>query len=146
MEAVSKRAPGARLDGVLVAEMVAGGLELAAGLVCDPEFGLSLMLGAGGTLVEWLADATFKLPPLGAQGAQAMLERLRVASLLNGVRGSARFDRAALHVALVELSRLARDLGESIEEMDINPLVVLPEGQGCRILDAVIICRRPPAA
>jgi succinyl-CoA synthetase beta subunit len=142
MASVARQAPQARIEGVLVGEMVTGGLELAVGLHRDPEFGLAIMLGAGGTLIEFVADAQFALPPLGREDAARLIGRLRTAKLLDGIRGGTKLDRAALIDALVAVSRVATTLGDDIEAMDINPLLVLPEGRGVRVLDAVIMKRR----
>ena len=133
--------PAARLDGVLVQEMVRGGVETIAGLSRQAPFGMGVVFGAGGVLVELVKDAAMELAPFGTAEAQALVARTRVAQLLNGYRGSARGDLDALAQLLSRLSQLGAAYAEHIEAIDINPVLVLPQGQGVRILDALVIPR-----
>lgn len=134
-------APAARIEGVLVQEMVTGGQEMLLGMTRDMTFGPVLTLGFGGVLVEVLRDVTFRLPPVSAEEAEAMLEELRLAPLLRGVRGAPASDVAALADAIARFSWLVADLGDALEEVDVNPVSVLPGGGGVRVLDALVVPR-----
>jgi acetyltransferase len=135
----ARHAPGARIDGILVQEMVAGGQEMLLGMSRDATFGPVLTIGFGGILVEVLRDVTFRLPPITAEEADDMLDELRLAPLLAGVRGAPPADRVALADAIARFSWLVADLGEAVAEIDVNPLAVLPAGQGVRVLDALVV-------
>lgn len=113
---------------VLVQQMVAGGTELAMGIVNDSQFGQLMVLAAGGRLVEILDDRTMALAPIDHIWAERMLGRLRVARLLDGSRGSPPSDRAAVVDTLVKLSDLASHLGDRLAGLDINPLLAGPSG------------------
>jgi acetate---CoA ligase (ADP-forming) len=139
-------APAACIDGVLVQEMVTGGVEMLLGASCDPNFGRVLAVGFGGIHVEILRDVAFRLPPITAAEAREMLEELRLFPLLLGARGRPRADMTALCAAVERFSWLAHDLGKHVAEIDINPLVVLPEGRGVRMLDALIVRSAPDEA
>jgi acyl-CoA synthetase (NDP forming) len=132
--------PQARLSGVLVQEMVPAGVEAVVGLVRHEPFGLGIVVGVGGVLVELVNDAAFDLLPLDTTRADALISRTRLDALLQGYRGAAPADRAALVDVLVGLSRLAAAHGEHIEAVDLNPVVVLPSG--ARVVDALILSRR----
>lgn len=136
---VSDTAPDIRIDGLLVSEMVYDGIEMILGMVRDPELGTTLMLGTGGIFVELIRDVSYRLAPVGRIEANEMIDELKSAGVLAGARGRKPGDRAALVDAICRLSDLAEDLGESIGELEINPLIVLPEGQGVRALDALVV-------
>ena len=119
--------PDARIRGVQVQEMVPGGQQVIIGIKRDPTFGPLVMFGLGGIYVEALADVSFRLAPLTREDAEAMIDEVRSAKLLTGLRGAPPADRAALVDAIVRISRLAADHDE-IAELDVNPLLVLPEG------------------
>src|SRR5882672_8379506 len=138
---LAKARPGATLDAVLVAQQVAGGVELVLGVQRDPEVGPVLMFGTGGVLLELYKDVSFGAVPLPAWQAKAMIERTAAGALLKGFRGAEACDEGSVLAALVALGRLAHDLGERIESIDINPLVALPAGQGCAALDALVVLR-----
>ena len=121
---------------VTVSEMAAPGVELALGVLRDEQFGPLVMVGAGGVLVELLADRRFALPPLDEPSARRMIQSLRVKRLLDS-EGS-NVDAAAR--ALVAIGQLACELGDSVEAIDVNPLIVTPEG--ATAVDALIIPRR----
>jgi acetyltransferase len=142
LTAAKSYAPEARIEGILVQEMVTGGQEMLLGMARDVTFGPVLTLGFGGIHVEVLRDVTFRLPPISAEEAQAMLEELRMAPLLRGVRGAPASDVPALADAIARFSWLAADLGEVLEEVDLNPLIVMPAGGGVRVLDALVVPRR----
>ncbi|MGZ3349485.1 MAG: acetate--CoA ligase family protein, partial [Xanthobacteraceae bacterium] len=129
-----------RLTGMLVCRQVRGGLELVLGLHRDPEMGLVVMAGSGGVLLELIKDVTFCAPPVSAEKARDMLARMRGARLLAGYRGSPALDADALVNALVALGRLAVELEDVVQSVDINPFVALP--QGGLALDALIVLQR----
>lgn len=130
------------LAGMLVCQQVRGGLELVLGLHRDPEMGLVVMAGAGGVLLELTKDVAFAAPPISREKALDMLARTRAGRLLQGYRGGPVLDRDATADALVALGRLAEDLKDVIESVDINPFVALPQGQGGMALDALIVLQR----
>jgi hypothetical protein len=127
----------------LVAAMAPPGVELALGVVRDPQFGPLVMVAAGGVLVELLRDRRFALAPLGQRAAAAMLDRLAVRSLLDGVRGAAPADLDAVAAAVARLSVLAADLGEELDALDVNPLIAGPDG--CVAVDALVLPAGPAA-
>ena len=124
---------------VLVAAMADPGVELALGVVADPQFGPLVMVAAGGVLVEVLGDRRFALPPVDQRQARAMLDRLAVRPLLDGVRGAPPADLDAVARAVVDLSVLAVDLGDRLAALDVNPLVAGPDG--CVAVDALVVAR-----
>jgi acetate---CoA ligase (ADP-forming) len=129
---------------VLVAAMAGPGVELALGVVHDDQFGPLVMVAAGGVLVEVLGDRRFALPPVGHRQALAMLDRLAVRGLLDGVRGAPPADLDAVADVVVHLSTLAVDLGPSLAALDVNPLIAGPDG--CVAVDALVIARNAEAA
>jgi len=139
METARRHHPRARLEGVVIQEMIASdAVEVIVGILRDRDFGPVMVFGSGGILVELLEDSTLRLPPLGREEAMEMIHETRVARLLHGVRGRPRADLEALADSLVRLSQLAVDLGDLIDALDINPLMVLPKGQGVRAVDALV--------
>ena len=137
--------PDARIEGVLVAPMLRGGVEVILGIHRDPTFGPMLMYGSGGTAVELFQDVAFASAPLTAERARQLVDRVRSTRLLRSWRGGPQYDEAALVNALVRLSDFALAHADTIESVDINPLVVRTQGAAC--LDAVITLREaaPPA-
>ena len=136
---VRRHDPAAPLDGVLVQAMVTGGTEMVVGLHHDPQFGPVVMVGLGGIFVEVLEDVAFGAVPLTRGDAEEMLASLRGARILDGVRGRPRADRSALVDVLLAVSRLGAEAGGAIAELDLNPVVVLPEGRGAVALDALVV-------
>jgi acetyl coenzyme A synthetase (ADP forming)-like protein len=130
--------PKADLRGVQVQRMVSGGQEVIVGMKRDPVFGPLVMFGLGGIYVEALGDVSFRLAPLSRQDAEAMIDEVRSARLLEGLRGAAPADHAALVDVLLRVGQLAADCPD-IAEMDINPLIVLPAGQGALAVDVRVI-------
>ena len=122
--------------GAIIAEMVPKGVEMAFGLVRDPAFGPYVMVASGGIWIEVFKDRVVALPPLSVEEAGAMLARLKTNPLLDGVRGAPAASRSAVAEALVRFSILAADLGDLIDEMDVNPVLVSAEG--CVAVDAMV--------
>jgi acetate---CoA ligase (ADP-forming) len=130
--------PEAQIRGVQVQKMIAGGQEVILGVKRDPTFGPLMMFGLGGIYVETLADVSFRLAPLTRLDAEEMLAEVRSAKLLAGIRGTPPSDREALIEVMLRLGWLAASC-PSIKELDINPLLVLPEDQGVMAVDVRII-------
>jgi acyl-CoA synthetase (NDP forming) len=126
---------------VTVSAMVPPGAELALGIVRDPQFGPLVMAGAGGVLVELLADRVFGLPPLDETRALDMLGRLKARRLLDGFRGAPATNAATVADAIVRLSALAADAGDLITGLDINPLIAGPSG--CVAVDVLVAHGHP---
>lgn len=135
----ARRAGIDRLNAVLVCREVSGGLELVLGLHRDPEMGLVAMAGSGGVLLELTKDVAFAAPPITRNKARAMIERTHAAKLMRGYRGGAALDSDAVVDALLALGRIADDLADLVQSIDINPFVVLP--QGGLALDALFVPR-----
>ena len=144
-ETITSRAraanPAVEIEGVLIAPMVAGGVETIIGIHHDPTFGPVVMFGLGGTLVEVIEDVSFRVAPFGEAEARRMIAETRAGKALSGTRGRGPYDMAALAAALSRLSVFAAAHADAIESAEINPLVVLPEGRGAVALDAVIVPR-----
>jgi acyl-CoA synthetase (NDP forming) len=135
--------PGAKIEGVLVQEMVGDGVEAILGVTNDPLFGPAVMFGLGGIFAEVLKDVSFRLAPVTPSVAREMVEEIAGYPLLAGARGKPPADVDALVDAIVRLSALAVDLKDHVAELDINPLFVFPAGRGVKAADALI---RPKAA
>jgi acyl-CoA synthetase (NDP forming) len=134
-----KLLPEAHLTGVLVSPMCGAGVETICGSFTDPVFGPVVMFGLGGIHVEVLRDVTFRLAPFDEREALAMITGIRGRRLLEGVRGAPPSDVKALAGALVRLSEFAINYRGIVEEVDINPMLVLPQGKGVYALDALIV-------
>lgn len=130
------------LDGVLVCQMVEQGVEMVVGVTHDDLFGPTVTVGLGGLLVEVLRDTAVGVPPFGEERAREMLAGLRGRALLDGVRGRPPADLDALVEVVLRVQRMALELGDQLAELDINPLMVLPQGQGAVALDALAVCGR----
>ncbi len=133
--------PQARIEGVLIAPMIKGGVECILGVQRDPVFGPVVMFGLGGILVEALRDVSFRLAPFGKAEAHRMIDSIKARAVLDGWRGAPATDIEALADALVALSRFAASAGEKLESIDINPFVAMPKGKGVMALDAVLVVR-----
>jgi acetyltransferase len=144
MAAARRYQPEARLDGVLVQEMAPGGVEVMLGVASDPTFGVVVVAALGGIHVEVLRDIAYRIPPLTAADALAMLRELRAYPIFGGVRGARPRDLDALCDTIVRLSWLAHDHADTVAEIDINPLTVLEPGAGVRVVDALIIRKQEP--
>lgn len=133
--ALERAAPGAA-EGCVVQEMARGEAELFLGATHDAQFGPMVIVGAGGILVEFLQDVAMAPAPVSAAKARAMIEGLRAAPLLRGLRGRPPADIDAAADALMRLSWLAADLGSRLVELDVNPLILRAAGQGAIAVDA----------
>jgi acyl-CoA synthetase (NDP forming) len=118
---------GAAMESALVQPMLSGGVEVVVGGLNDPAFGPLVMCGTGGIFVELVADTVFGMCPLGGTGAARLIEQMKGKALLRGFRGAPAVDEAALRRLLVRTSQLVEACPE-IQEMDLNPVMVLPEG------------------
>ena len=127
---------------VTVQEMVEPGVEMALGVVHDLQFGPLVMVAAGGMLIETLGDRRLALPPLDEVRASRLIDQLHARPLLDGVRGAPPADVNALARVLSRLSLLARDLGDLIGALDVNPVIVGP--RGCVAVDALVEMARAP--
>jgi len=130
--------PGARIDGVLVQEMVSGGIEAIVGAVNDSLFGPAVMFGLGGIFAEVLKDVAFRLAPVTPSVAREMISEIRGHAVLAGARGKPAADLDALVDTLVRVSALAVDLEGDLAELDVNPLFVLEKGRGVVAADALL--------
>jgi acetyl coenzyme A synthetase (ADP forming)-like protein len=123
--------------GFTIQPMVPSGIEMLVGVTHDPVFGPILVCGAGGVLVELLKDVVVRITPLTDQDAKEMIRSLKTFPLLSGYRGGHRYDVTALEQVILRVGALVEDIHE-IAELDLNPVIVLPEGQGASIVDARI--------
>jgi acyl-CoA synthetase (NDP forming) len=137
-EAVAKNQSDEKLDGVLVQEMISGGVEIFTGLINDQVFGPGIIVGLGGTYVELFGDKVIGIPPLSHQEALQMVMKIRGVEILQGYRGQKACDIEALATFLVNFSRLSIDLKDYISEIDINPVLVLEKNDGIKVIDATV--------
>lgn len=137
MKNAKKYNPKAEIKGVMVVEMVRGGKEMIIGSKLEPGFGPVIMLGMGGIYVEVLKDVTFRLAPVTKTESDDMISSIKTQKLLQGVRGEKPSDLEKLSECIQRLSQLVTDFTE-IKELDMNPVLVMEKGKGCRILDVRI--------
>jgi acetyltransferase len=137
---VRAKKPDASIEGVLVQKQLKG-VECLLGICHDEQLGPTLVMGLGGVFVEILADVAIRIPPINAAEARRALEGLKGAKIFAGVRGAPSADLDALAEMAARLSWLAHDLHNDIIEMDLNPVVVLPQGQGAFAVDALAVMR-----
>lgn len=139
LKRVQKNVPTAKLEGALAVEMAPkGGLELIVGAKHVAGLGMMVMVGLGGVYVEVFKDISFGYAPLTQEFAQTMIEKLKIFPILSGTRGQEGYDIQALLEVIGRISCLVTD-NPLIKELDINPLLVLPKGQGVKVLDARIM-------
>ncbi|MEC8370376.1 MAG: acetate--CoA ligase family protein, partial [Pseudomonadota bacterium] len=138
MERAKAAYPDAQIDGIMVGRMVTDGTEMILGVQSDPVFGPVVMAGLGGIFTEVLKDVTFKRAPFGKREALEMIDRLKGADVLNGARGLQKADVDAVAEAIARLSVFAAKNEAVLDSIDINPLLVLPEGEGAVALDGLI--------
>ncbi len=139
---VTRAVPDAQIQGILIEEMARRGVEVILGASRDVRFGPLMMFGLGGTMVEVLKDVSFRLAPMWKISAERMVRQIRSFKVLDGFRGSTPSDIAAIVDTLLRLSEMVCNHPE-ISELDINPLIVHAEGQGCSVADSRVMLRRP---
>jgi acyl-CoA synthetase (NDP forming) len=131
--------PDADIQGVLVGPMAKKGVEIIVGTMLDATFGPMIMVGLGGITTELFRDVVYRPAPVSAAEADAMLAELKAAPLLNRYRGAAQADIAALSQLIAQVSMLAAQQASEISEIELNPVLVHPEGQGVTIVDALVL-------
>jgi len=132
----------ADIHGIAVQEMAPWGTEVILGSVNDPTFGPTVMFGLGGIFVEVLKDVVFRVTPVSKPEAEQMINEIRSAAILAGVRGEAPRDRKAMAETVVKYSSMILDLKDEIAESDANPVLLYSEGEGLRVADARIILKK----
>ena len=140
LAAVHEKKPDARIEAVLVQKQIKG-VECLLGISRDEHIGPTLVMGLGGVFVEILADVAIRIPPISSAEARRALESLKGAKVFSGVRGAPPADLEALADMAARLSWLAHDLRDELTELDLNPVVVLPQGQGAFAVDALMVMR-----
>ena len=135
---VRKFMPKAQIEGVFVQEMVSGGKEVIVGVMREPQIGSMVMFGLGGIYVEVMKDVSFRVAPLNRDEARKMMGEVKGYRILSGVRGEKPSDISCLEETILRVSRLAADHPE-ILELDLNPLTVFGEGEGCVVVDARMV-------
>jgi acetyltransferase len=138
IEQVLQIMPEARIKGIQVSKMILSGEEVILGIKRDPSFGPIIMFGLGGIYVEVFKDVSFRVAPIDEIIADSMIKQIKSYKILNGIRGKAPRDIAAIRECLMRLSQLALDCPQ-IKELDINPLIILEEFKGCFVADARIL-------
>jgi len=142
LESVQAHRPQAAIQGVLVGPMAKKGVEIIVGTMIDKTLGPMVMVGLGGITTELFKDVVYRPAPVSAAEASAMLETLKAVPLLQGFRGAPKADVAALSQLISEISLLAARHAGEIAEIEVNPVVVHPEGQGVTIVDALVVPRK----
>ena len=131
--------PKARIDGVLMQQMMAGGTEMIVGITHDSQLGAAVMVGTGGIFAEVLRDVAVRPLPLDSTDAREMIESLRGYALLKGARGRAPADIDALVDVIMAVARLATAGAERVAELDLNPVIV--NADGAVAVDSLLITR-----
>lgn len=139
LENAKKYKPDARIDGVLIQEMIQGGTEVIVGMFQDLQFGPTVMFGLGGIFVEVYKDVSLRVAPLRRVDAEEMIREVKGSVLLEGYRGREKGDVEGVLDVILKVSQLAMDLKAEVKELDINPLIVLGEGKGVQAVDALVI-------
>ena len=134
--------PDAEIQGVLVGPMAKKGVEIIVGTLRTRRSVPMIMVGLGGITTELFRDVVYRPAPVSAAEASAMLAELKAAPLLNGFRGAAKADVAALSQLIAQVSVLAAQHASEISEIEINPVLVHPEGQGVTIVDALVVRKK----
>ncbi|MEM0065815.1 MAG: acetate--CoA ligase family protein [Sulfolobales archaeon] len=138
---VRSKAPTAKVAGILVQEMVPQDLEVIVGSTRDPVFGPVVMFGLGGIFVEVLKDVSLRITPITVYDAEEMIREIRAASILEGYRGAPPRDKKAIIDLIIKVGRLMDEVPE-VTDIDLNPVMVFPEGRGAKIADARILIKR----
>jgi acetyl coenzyme A synthetase (ADP forming)-like protein len=139
---VKKFNPSAKIDGVIIERMAKGGVEVILGAVREPKFGPICMFGLGGTFVEAMKDVTFRLAPMWEISAEIMIRTIKAYSILKGVRGAPPCDIDAIKDCILRLSQMVTEHPE-IAELEVNPLIVYPQGEGCVVADSRVLLQNP---
>jgi acetate---CoA ligase (ADP-forming) len=142
LESAQKHRPDAAIQGVLVGPMAKKGVEIIIGTMVDATFGPMIMVGLGGITTELFRDVIHRPAPVSASEASAMLAELKAAPLLNGFRGAAKADTPALSQLIARISVLAARHASEISEIEINPVLVHPIGEGVTVVDALVVGKR----
>ncbi len=133
------RSMNVHIEGVTLEPMLQGGVEILAGVTRDAVFGWMLTVGLGGVWTELMKDACHSLLPVDAAGAEAMLRSLKGFRLLDGYRGAPKADVVAAAQAIAALGDAVLAGGDRLREVEINPLLVLPQGKGAVAVDALVL-------
>ena len=139
LDNAGRQRPNALIQGVLVGPMAKKGVEIIVGTLLDATFGPMIMVGLGGITTELFRDVVYRPAPVSAVEATAMLAELRAAPLLNGFRGAAKTDIPALSQLISQISLLAARYSGQVSEIELNPVMVHPEGHGATIVDALVV-------
>jgi acetyltransferase len=139
LENARRHRPDAAIQGVLVGPMAKKGVEIIIGTMLDKTFGPMVMVGFGGITTELFRDVIYRPAPVSVPEASAMLAELKAAPLLNGFRGAATADIGALSQLISQVSVVAEQHAKEISEIELNPVLVHPEGQGVTIVDALVV-------
>jgi acetyltransferase len=142
LENAKKYKADADIHGIVIQEMAPWATETIVGSVNDPTFGATLMFGLGGIFVEVLKDVTFRVAPISTKEAENMLNEIKSAPILDGVRGETPRDKDALAKVLTNYAFMITDLADEISESDANPVLVYEQGQGVKVVDARIILKK----
>ena len=146
MTAKARSMPGVHIEGVTLEPMLAGGVEILAGVTRDPVFGWMLTVGLGGVWTELMKDVQHRLLPVDAAGAEQMLRGLKGFKLLDGYRGAPKADVAGAARAIAALGEAVLAGGDRLREVEINPLLVMPDGRGAVAVDALVLLNLPEPA
>jgi succinyl-CoA synthetase beta subunit len=141
-ENARRHRPDAEIQGVLIGPMAKKGVEIIVGTMLDKTFGPMVMVGLGGITTELFRDVIYRPAPVSAAEASAMLTELKAAPLLMGFRGAAKADIPALAELIAQVSVLAAATRDQISEIEINPVLVHPEGQGFTIVDVLVVPKK----
>jgi acyl-CoA synthetase (NDP forming) len=131
--------PDAAIQGVLVGPMAKKGVEMIVGTVQDATFGPVIMVGLGGVTTELFKDVVYRPVPVGEAEAASMLQELKAWPLLNGFRGAPLADVSALAKLVAQISQLAAQLRDDVSDIEINPVLVHPQGEGVTVVDALVV-------
>lgn len=131
-----------KILGIVIQEFAPKGTEIILGSINDPTFGPTIMFGLGGIFVEVFKDVTFRVTPVSSYEARLMIDEIRGAPMLSGVRGEKPRDKVALADTICRYSQMVQDLSEEISESDANPILVYEEGKGVKVVDARIILKK----
>lgn len=134
--------PDANILGIVVQEYAPKGTELILGFINDPTFGPTVMFGLGGIFVEVFKDVTFRVAPVSYLQAKRMIEEIRGAPMLAGVRGEKPRDKTALVETICRYSQMVQELADEVSESDANPILLYEEGKGIKVVDARIILKK----